>query len=130
MSGCLPGSSNPTARLSVDQIKIIRREWSLGQVTCRALAARFGVCLRTMYGIVRGETYVDPEYCPPLNANRDTKKGERHNMARLSAADVVEIRRLIKKGGMTLTAIGEMFGVSRSHIGGIRRGRFWRHVGP
>jgi hypothetical protein len=51
-------------------------------------------------------------------------RGERHGMARLTAQDVLRIRSL--PYGEEITA--ELFGVHRSTIGYIRRGRTWRRL--
>jgi hypothetical protein len=44
--------------------------------------------------------------------------GEGHSQARLSDADVLEIRKLRAKG-ISLLAIGELYGISASHVSGI-----------
>lgn len=128
MGGSLPGEKNPHARFSREQVREIRAVWARGETTCADIARTHGVQEKTIYLMVRGATYRDPAYQQPANRDRFTKKGERHPLHRLSVADVVEIKRLIAGGQHTLTAIGERFGVSRSHVGGIKRGKFWRHV--
>jgi len=128
MGGRLSGGANPNARLTADQVAQVRGEWTRGNVTCADLARRFDVGQRTIYGIVRGETYKDGSYKPPPNTSRATKKGEKHPGHRLTESQVLEIKQLIADGGMTLTAIGARFGVTRSHVGAIKAGRFWRHV--
>lgn len=128
MGASLPGEKNPNARFSMNQVREIRAAWARGETTCAVIAEAHGVEEKTIYLMVRGKTYKDPAYQQPANCARFTKKGERHPMHRLSLKDVVEIKRLIAAGHQTLTAIGARFGVSRSHVGGIKRGKFWRHV--
>ena len=52
--------------------------------------------------------------------------GERNRKARLTAKQIAEIRRLYAAGGITQEQIGEMYGVSGSHICGIVKGKFWK----
>lgn len=56
------------------------------------------------------------------------RKGEAHNMHKLTEKDVYEIRELLQKGDMTLKAIGDIFGVSMYCIHDIKRGRSWTHL--
>lgn len=55
-------------------------------------------------------------------------RGERHGSAKLSEAEVIEIKRLITGGEMSRAEIGNRFGVDRSAVRKIARGRSWRHV--
>lgn len=55
-------------------------------------------------------------------------RGERHPHARLSASDVVEIRRLRTKEGLTQQAIADRFGLSQAHVSEIVRGTKWASV--
>ena len=54
-------------------------------------------------------------------------RGERHGSSKLTAGDVLKIRRL-HKSGATQTAIAERFSVARTLIGRIVRNELWRHV--
>lgn len=53
------------------------------------------------------------------------KRGEAHNMAKLTLAQVQQIRALQAAGGSD-TKIAKQFGVSRPAISAIRHGRAWR----
>jgi hypothetical protein len=53
--------------------------------------------------------------------------GERVNTAKLSVADVREIRRL-REGGATQQALADRFGCSQPMVGVIVRREAWRHV--
>lgn len=52
--------------------------------------------------------------------------GEEHPNALLAEADVVNIRKLLKRKG--LTEIGKMYGVSKHCIYDIKVGKSWKHV--
>lgn len=53
--------------------------------------------------------------------------GAAHHQARLTEADVREIRQRYADGALQRELAAE-YGVSRGHIGGIVTGRFWRRV--
>jgi hypothetical protein len=58
------------------------------------------------------------------NADR---RGEKHPLAKLTADDVIELRRL-KAMGLTNRAIADKFGISVQQAGKIARRENWRHV--
>ncbi|MDJ0319796.1 HNH endonuclease [Pseudarthrobacter sp. PS3-L1] len=54
------------------------------------------------------------------------RQGEESPKAKLTAADVTEIKRIYATGAMSQKAVGEMFGISQSNISFIVRGRTWK----
>jgi hypothetical protein len=54
--------------------------------------------------------------------------GEGHPSAKITEDQVREIRRLIKEGTLTQSAIAERFGVDRTTICNIKKGKTWAHV--
>jgi hypothetical protein len=56
-------------------------------------------------------------------------RGEAHPRAKLTEADVLEIRRLHREGAGGYGALAERFGVSRSVIQSVVQRRSWAHVG-
>lgn len=48
--------------------------------------------------------------------------------ARLSESDVIEIKALLQEGDLSHSEIAARFGVARSSISSINRGRVWKHV--
>lgn len=58
---------------------------------------------------------------------QNDRKGENHNMHKLTEVQVLEIRRLLK-AGYKRKALGEMFGVSMHCVFDIDRGRSWTHI--
>jgi len=54
-------------------------------------------------------------------------RGERHGSAKLTAADVLEIRRLAA-AGVTKAVLARQFGVGQTTVGKIIRRELWRHV--
>ena len=67
-------------------------------------------------------------------ADRDAKgrqarqRGEAHGRAKLTEADVVEIRTRHAAGGVTQRELAEEFGVDRTNIGLIVNRKNWAHV--
>jgi len=55
-------------------------------------------------------------------------KGEKHNLAKLSTEDVLEIRRLYEEDGLTLAQIASLYDVCFQHVGGIINKKKWVHV--
>lgn len=53
--------------------------------------------------------------------------GEKCGKSRLTAAGVLEIRRM-RETGSTQKVIADTFGVSKSTIAAVLRGRTWQHV--
>lgn len=65
-------------------------------------------------------------------ADRDRKgraaRGEESNRAKLTEADVLEIRAMAASGSRT-KEMTDRFGISYNMIGAIARGDFWKHIG-
>lgn len=54
-------------------------------------------------------------------------RGERHGGAKLTAADVVRIRRQCERGA-SRRQIAETFGISQALVWSVTRGTGWKHV--
>ncbi|WP_190329522.1 HNH endonuclease [Streptomyces venezuelae] len=59
---------------------------------------------------------------------QEPRRGEQNSRAKLTDANVQEIRRRYAEGGVTQQALSELFGVSSSIISGVIRGQRWTHV--
>jgi hypothetical protein len=55
------------------------------------------------------------------------QKGEKHSRAKLTEADVIEIRRRLAAGEVQ-RALAEAFGIGSSTVGRIKTGKAWTHV--
>jgi len=62
------------------------------------------------------------------NAKQRHASGEQHGSARLSAANVLEIRKLYAAGGVFQRELGKRFGVTTMSISHILSRKRWRHV--
>jgi len=59
---------------------------------------------------------------------RPKRRGEEHHAARLTTADVIEIRRIAREARVNQRTIAARFGITESHAHRIIRRRAWRHV--
>lgn len=59
---------------------------------------------------------------------RPTWVGSAVPTAKVTEADVAEIRRLYRAGGVTQTALAIRYGLNQGTVNGLIRGRTWRHV--
>lgn len=55
-------------------------------------------------------------------------RGERNGWSRLTASDVLEIRRAYAAGGVSQAALGVQFGVSQVCVSRLVRGKGWKHL--
>jgi hypothetical protein len=53
------------------------------------------------------------------------QRGEKHHMAKLTAVDVAEIRKLLATG-MTCQKVTDQFNVSRVAVSSIKVGKSWK----
>jgi predicted XRE-type DNA-binding protein len=56
------------------------------------------------------------------------KQGSRNSEAKISEADVIEIREMYATGNWLQREIGELFGIGQCQVSHIIRGNGWRHV--
>lgn len=59
----------------------------------------------------------------------DYCSGELSNLSKLNAEQVMNIRRLYKKGDYTQESLASMFNCSRKNISSIVNNKSWRHLG-
>jgi hypothetical protein len=70
---------------------------------------------------IRSGAYTKPEKC--------RMPGERNHQSKLTEDQVREIRRRYSEGGITQKALAAEYGVTQTCVGGITRGKGWKHVG-
>jgi DNA-binding MarR family transcriptional regulator len=54
--------------------------------------------------------------------------GESHPRAKVTEADVLVMRAMYAKGGITMTALAKQYGLEKSTVRAIIRKETWRHV--
>jgi predicted XRE-type DNA-binding protein len=62
-----------------------------------------------------------------LRPKVDTQ-GEKNGFAKLTEAQVIEIKQLLAEGSLTQKTIGSQFNISRSTVKDINSGRRWGHI--
>jgi hypothetical protein len=63
-----------------------------------------------------------------IHGTENPPRGIRNGMSRLTEAQVLEIRRLRLRLGLTHAVIGAKFGISREHTRDIINRKAWKHV--
>ena len=111
------GEDHHAAKLTEENVHDIRELYATGQYSQPQLGKRFGVSHVCIGGIVRGKEW--KRSGGPLSPN------QRH--WHLTENDVSRIRELSTSKQYSQKAIGQMFGVSQSHISDIVNGKKWRN---
>jgi len=135
----------PEAARAVLRVKAVGRRHSL-ETRRKLSAARRGVPKsaphRAAIGAAhRGRTFTEATlakmraakagWSPPESlrtATREMNRGAGNGRAKLTEANVVEIRSRYAAGGMTLVKLGEAYGVNASMVSRIVRRTAWRHL--
>lgn len=75
--------------------------------------------------LCRNKLCVNPDHLEPVSNAVNTQRGD---AAKLTEADVIEIRRLYRSGGWTHRSLATRFGVCRENVGRIIRNQQWKNV--
>jgi Trp operon repressor len=111
------GSKHPRAKLTEDDIKVIKKLIDHGVVQ-RRIAEQFGVSYATVTLIKRGINWKHE-----ISAVKNMQPFK----SKLTESDIEEIRRLIKEG-IVQRGIAEKYNVDPATICYINRGKTWKHV--
>jgi DNA-binding XRE family transcriptional regulator len=125
------GESHHDAKLSEDDVVEIRELYASDGYTQSRLAEQFDINQTEVGFIVRGEYWSDAPG-PTTTTGRgrngaDTGVGGGNR--KLSADDVVEIRRRCKNENMSQYDLADDYGISRSAVAAIVRGESWPDAG-
>ena len=110
------------AKLTEAEVVDIVRLFSVGNITAKRLAARYGVKAAAISSIMTGRTWshiTGIEYGKAIPKNL---KGEAHYKAKITREQVLEIVRLLN-AGMTPKAISRLLNVSYHSVKDISRGK-------
>jgi hypothetical protein len=94
------------------------------------LARRFNINVATVSHICRGETWA--HVGGPLTADRRSNPrmvGTAHPAAKVSEADVLEMRTLYATGKYSQPDLATQYGLSQTTTGRLLAGLIWRHLG-
>lgn len=102
------GENNPHAKFTQDQVKFIRSMYP--QLSMDELGRRYNVDASCIGNMIKNKTYHDPTYIPPSTE----RIGSQHHLAKATAVQVAEIRRLAPT--TTHEKLAKQFGLSRSAV--------------
>lgn len=117
------GEQHGSSKFSDEQVLEIRRRYAAGNVTQQELGDEFGVDRKTVSVIVRRETWEHLK-----DEVGWTPGGGRNGSSKLSAEQVLEIRRRYAAGGVTQEKLADEFGVDRTAVHNIVRRKTWTHL--
>jgi hypothetical protein len=105
----------------------IHEEYAAGE-SRTAIARRRGVSNRVIEDVLNGQTYRNSQPAVPAANRPPERAGEANGNARLTEADVLEIRRLWATGQYTKAALARRYGVGRKAISDVVERRKWKHI--
>lgn len=121
-----PGTRGERSGVSVltdESVLEMRRLYATGKFTFRELAKRFGAGGNTVRQAVSGNTWTHL----PLAVDLHGRKGKRNGRAKLTEAQVVDIRALHRKG-QKRRELAQQYGVSQTTVDRVVNGETWGHV--
>jgi transcriptional regulator with XRE-family HTH domain len=119
LHGRYVGSAASAAALSDDQVRDVLRMSASG-LRHRQIAEATGLGFRSIADIVSGKTYANVPRPPSSKYLPRSRK--------LTMEQIIEIKALLKAGGLVDKAIGERYGISPGMVQAIKHGRSWSHV--
>jgi len=126
------GEHSNRAILTTDQVVEIRAMYALGGITQLELANMFSVKRETIGGILRGDRWghvpVDRSAVNVVSLRNKGKLGESHRDAKLTEADVLEIRRRYSAKESSYSQLATEYGISKGAIAFIVRRVSWKHL--
>jgi hypothetical protein len=117
------GEQHKGAKLTDAQVTEIRRRYAAGEGVA-TLARAYSVTSAHIHQLVAGKTR---GMTPAAKHAQIHLRGASHPNAKLSTAEVAEIRARFSRGGITKAALARAYGVSAPLIGQILSGRARRH---
>lgn len=114
----LSGEDHPNAKLTWDQVNMIRASFETGNVTLQELAERFNVTKQTISYIVKWQTWRTKDSPPPSKPGR----------AKLTESDVLAIRSEYAAGKVLQRELAERYNVNGSLISMIVNRKRWTNV--
>lgn len=128
------GTSNRGARcgaskLTDEQVIKIRVLYATRQASQYELSKLFGVSQQVISNITSGVSWADtggPITKEPKGSR--SKKGSRHHSSKLTEDQICEIRIAYRLRQVTQKSLAKSYGVSKSTISLIVRGKIWGHV--
>ena len=120
------GTRCPHAKLNEEQINTLRECYRQSQPCHETLARMFGVTRSAISQVLRGKTW---NHVPgePVVLGRAMRKGTDHPEAKLTNAQVLEIRHRRTEGEQG-KELARIYAVSTSTICAVTRRHTWKHI--
>jgi uncharacterized protein (DUF433 family) len=122
-------------RLTEAKVRDIALLYSTGTISAQAIADQYGVSKTAITGVLTGRTWkhvtrVDTSITAAERKRGETKahRGEAAGRKKLTEAMVREIVSLALTEGWTATELAAKYGVDRTNISCILRGKTWTHL--
>jgi transcriptional regulator with XRE-family HTH domain len=126
------GEASSQAKLNELTVIQIRRQLRKNRkLRVATLARKYGVSPQAISLAARGITwsYLNARAKPVTPALLGVAKGEQLPHARLTAKDVIELRKLFRKDpGRSIRGYAELYGVARDTLSRAIRGVTWKHL--
>jgi hypothetical protein len=119
------GERSGATALTAEQVIAIRQAKRAG-VRTPVIAKQYGIGKNTVNRIYKGQAW--KHLVTGLEAPQDKRIGEDNYNAKLTVANVIEIRRLYAEG-WSKKGLARRYGVKDTTITGAVSGRTWKHVG-
>lgn len=119
----LHGEANGNAKTTTFCVAMMRKQYADGAATQAELAQRFRISVEQVARIVRGEDWK----LAPGPITRSGRVGGFNRMAKLTDADVIEMRYLADLG-LEVRELQDRFKVCDTTVRRILAGRAWRHL--
>src|SRR5690242_2251925 len=114
-------------KITTEDAELIRAAYRPREMTQGALAARHGMTQAAVSKVIRGDRWRGAGGPTSAHNGHHARRGEEAGAAKLSEAQVREIRDLWRRGWSHARTAGH-YGVSATCIQAVRAGRSWRHV--
>jgi hypothetical protein len=111
--------SGGVPKLTPAQAQTVCARYAAGGVTYRALADEYDCAVSVICRIINQHTAAPP----------GQRRGERHPLAKLTAADVAAMREQWAAGAVRQADLARAYAISSAHLRGILTGRLWPDVG-
>lgn len=130
------GEDSALAVLSEADVRSIWTMYLTGDYTHTQIAESFGVTREAVTSIIRGRNWahvraslgIGQDRISEISAKHKAKRGESSNLAKLTEAQVLEIRQMAASKVATYAAIARQFGVSIPTVSAVVRRIIWKHV--
>ena len=123
------GVSNGQSKLDDEAVRDIQRRVAGGE-SQRSVARRYKVAQPTIFRIIGGRSWqhvTRGNVTRPPRPFAGMRHGSAHRSAKLTEADVPEVRRRLAAGERT-SDVARAFGVGFTAVDAIKRGTTWKHV--